>query len=314
MAKTRNGVIAALDIGTSKVVCFVARVDGQGLRVVGIGHQPAQGMRSGNIVDMEAATRAISSAVSTAEEMCGEHVREVIVGVSGGSAASHNQSLDVAIGHHEIGERDVRRVQQHIHLPAETADRDIIHSEAIGFSVDGTPVRDARGMFGEDLLHGGADLRRTAHHGRAGQRPAQALDGEQRLVKNLRGDGQHPALRIGHEAEAVHVADRHIDDLHRLQRHHPPVERRLAAAALDQQHLVQPSMTVHGEGPVVQHRARRDGFAMHDVGQVAGLAEQIVDADRRGCASHVRIVQDNGETLHRSVVPNLQKSADGRDA
>ena len=108
-------------------------------------------MRSGNIVDMEAATRAISSAVSTAEEMCGEHVREVIVGVSGGSPASHNQSLEVAIGHHEIGERDVRRVQQHIQLPAETADRDIIHSAAIGYSVDSTPVRDARGMFGERL-------------------------------------------------------------------------------------------------------------------------------------------------------------------
>ena len=108
-------------------------------------------MRSGNIIDMEAATRAISSAVSTAEEMCGEQVREVIVGVSGGSAASHNQSLEVAIGHHEIGERDVRRVLTHIHLPAETADRDIIHSEAIGYSVDGIPVRDARGMFGERL-------------------------------------------------------------------------------------------------------------------------------------------------------------------
>src|SRR6201999_2698474 len=103
------------------------------------------------IVDMEAATRAISSAVQTAEEMCGEHIREVIVGVSGGSPASDNQTLEVAIGHHEIGERDVRRVQQHIHLPAETADRDIIHSEAIGYSVDGTPVRDARGMFGERL-------------------------------------------------------------------------------------------------------------------------------------------------------------------
>ena len=69
MAKTRNGVIAALDIGTSKVVCFVARVDGQGLRVVGIGHQPSMGMRSGNIVDMEAATRAISSAVSMSTSM-----------------------------------------------------------------------------------------------------------------------------------------------------------------------------------------------------------------------------------------------------
>ena len=38
MAKTRNGVIAALDIGTSKVVCFVARVDGQGLRQAGPVH------------------------------------------------------------------------------------------------------------------------------------------------------------------------------------------------------------------------------------------------------------------------------------
>ena len=36
-------------------------------------------------------------------------------------------------------------------LPAETADRDIIHSAAIGYTVDGTPVRDARGMFGERL-------------------------------------------------------------------------------------------------------------------------------------------------------------------
>jgi cell division protein FtsA len=139
VAKTRNGVVAALDIGTSKVVCFVARVDGQGFAWSASAISRRMGMRSGNIVDMEAATRAISSAVSTAEEMCGEHVREVIVGVSGGSPASHNQNLEVAVGHHEIGERDVRRVQQHIQLPAETADRDIIHSAAIGYSVDGTP-------------------------------------------------------------------------------------------------------------------------------------------------------------------------------
>jgi hypothetical protein len=87
-----------------------------------------------------------------------------------------------------------------------------------------------------------------------------------------------------------------------------------AAAALDQQHLVQPGMAVHGQGPVVKHRAGRDRLAMHDVGQVAGLAEQIVDPDRggRGGASHVRIVQDKDETLHRFAQLNLQKSAVGR--
>ena len=64
--------------------------------------------------------------------------------MSGGSPASQNQGLEVAIGHHEIGERDVRRVLQQISLPAETADRDIIHSAAIGYTVDGTPASATR--------------------------------------------------------------------------------------------------------------------------------------------------------------------------
>jgi cell division protein FtsA len=149
--KARNGIVAALDIGTSKVVCFVARIDGSGLRVIGIGQHHSTGLRSGNIVDMEAATRAISSAVSAAEEMCGETVREVLVGVGGGQPASHNQQLDVQVGSHEIGERDVRRLLSQVHLPAETADRDLIHTLPIGYTVDGSPVVQPRGMYGERL-------------------------------------------------------------------------------------------------------------------------------------------------------------------
>ncbi len=151
MVKARNGIVAALDVGTSKVVCFVARIDSGGLRVIGIGHQPAGGLRSGNIVDMDAATRAISSAVSAAEEMCGETVREVIVGVGGGQPASHNQSLEVLIGSHEIGERDVRRLLSQVHLPAETGDRDLIHTLPVGYTVDGHDVVEPRGMYGERL-------------------------------------------------------------------------------------------------------------------------------------------------------------------
>jgi hypothetical protein len=48
----------------------------------------------------------------------------------------------------------------------------------------------------------------------------------------------------------------------------------LSAAALDQQDLMQPRMPVRCEFPFMQDRARRDGFAMHDVRQIAGFAEQ----------------------------------------
>lgn len=112
----------------------MARVDGASLEVVGIGHQPALGTFRGTSSTWAATPAPSPRRCRRREEMCGEQVRDVIVGVSGGSAASHNQSLEVAIGHHEIGERDVRRVQQHIQLPAETADRDVIHSAAIGYT------------------------------------------------------------------------------------------------------------------------------------------------------------------------------------
>lgn len=153
MVKARNGVIAALDIGSSKVCCFIARVEGNNqLRVVGIGHQPSSGIKGGNIVDMEAAEHALSSAVNAAEQMCGERVEEVIVGVGGGYPASHTFGVEVAIGGHEVADRDIRRVLSQVHLPAETSDRELIHTMPIGYSIDGRGgVRDPRGMYGERL-------------------------------------------------------------------------------------------------------------------------------------------------------------------
>src|SRR3546814_3137949 len=69
-AKTRNGLIAALDIGTTKCCCFIARPQGdRSLRVVGIGHQESRGLRNGVIVDMEAAEATIINTIHAAEQM-----------------------------------------------------------------------------------------------------------------------------------------------------------------------------------------------------------------------------------------------------
>src|SRR3546814_3813920 len=72
-AKTRNGLIAALDIGTTKCCCFIARPQGdRSLRVVGIGHQESRGLRNGVIVDMEAAEATIIHTVHRSEEHTSE--------------------------------------------------------------------------------------------------------------------------------------------------------------------------------------------------------------------------------------------------
>ena len=72
----RNGLIAALDIGTTKMCCFIARVAEDGRpSIVGIGHQISRGVRSGAIIDMEQAELAIRTTVHAAEQMAGETIQ-----------------------------------------------------------------------------------------------------------------------------------------------------------------------------------------------------------------------------------------------
>lgn len=153
LAKPRSGLIAALDIGTTKVVCFVAQVDpDEGIRVTGIGHQVSRGVRAGVIVDMEQAERSIRGAVHAAEQMAGETIREVFVNISAGSPASQTLPVAISIAGHEVGDADLRRVLGLGYLQTEASDREIIHSIPVNYSIDGSHgIRDPRGMYGERL-------------------------------------------------------------------------------------------------------------------------------------------------------------------
>ena len=82
--KQRHGLIAALDVGTTKMCCFIARAEGnESERIVGIGHQISRGIRCGAVVDMDEAEAAIRSTVETAEHMAGANIRQVVVNLSG---------------------------------------------------------------------------------------------------------------------------------------------------------------------------------------------------------------------------------------
>ncbi len=153
MSNTRHGVIAALDVGTSKACCFIARAAGErGLEIVGVGHRLSRGVRSGAIVDMEAARSSIVAAVQAAEDMAGETIREVTVGVSCGRPASITFGVEVAIAGHEVSQGDVRKVLEQGRQHRNGDDRQLLHSIPVGFSIDGSGgIRDPQGMFGERL-------------------------------------------------------------------------------------------------------------------------------------------------------------------
>jgi cell division protein FtsA len=150
--RPRGSLIAALDIGTTKVCCLIARVEADVPQVLGIGHQIGRGVRGGTIVDLEAAGASVVNAVHAAEQMAGETIERVVVNLSGGFSASRIIKAEIGVAGHEIGDAELQRVLEQGYLLREPGDRQIIHSVPVGFSIDDSRgIRDPRGMFGERL-------------------------------------------------------------------------------------------------------------------------------------------------------------------
>ena len=149
----RHGLIAALDVGTTKVCCFIARAQDDGvLRILGIGHHLSRGLRNGAVVDMDEAEDSIRAAVDAAEQQANERIRDVVVNLSGGAPVSSNVRVEVSVAGHEVGDADIRRMLEHGRLHDASPEKVLIHSIPIGYVVDGNDgIRDPRGMYGERL-------------------------------------------------------------------------------------------------------------------------------------------------------------------
>ena len=94
----RTPIVAALDIGTSKVCCVIARVTrDKRVSILGYGYNASKGIKNGVVVDVNQATIAVCNAVETAEQMANERITNVIVNVSGDRTRSVIRSSSVGI-------------------------------------------------------------------------------------------------------------------------------------------------------------------------------------------------------------------------
>ncbi|WP_337996120.1 cell division protein FtsA [Oleispirillum naphthae] len=154
----RRDILAALDVGSTKVTCFIAQGEGAEMRLLGIGTYRSTGLRHGVVVDMDATEAAVGNAVDAAEQMAGTRIERVILGVSGAQIRSHRVKAEVSVAGHAIQAADVVRVID----SASSALRDAedkaevesvpVHRIPVGFAVDGgAGVKDPTGMFGETL-------------------------------------------------------------------------------------------------------------------------------------------------------------------
>ncbi len=154
MAKPRNNYLAALDIGTTKVMCVIAEViSNDHLNIIGIGHQASLGVKSGIITNIQKAENAIREAVGTAEQMASINVHNVMVNISGAKQQSHSLNVEIPIAHgQEITNKDIQRLREESCKSIDPNSGDIIHCIPIEYNIDNNGgITDPIGMFGSVL-------------------------------------------------------------------------------------------------------------------------------------------------------------------
>ena len=150
-------VAVALDVGASKIACFIMKADGirrsdQTVRVAGAGYVQSRGFKGGVIVDMEEAAQAVAQAIERAEAMAGHPVHHVTAVTAGGGLTSHRVTAQVSLGAKPIADADLTRAIAAALSQVRYANRRPIHLIPVSWAVDGQRgVRDPRSMYGRSL-------------------------------------------------------------------------------------------------------------------------------------------------------------------
>src|ERR671918_2239037 len=92
-------LIAALDIGSSKVSALIVTRDADGrLRVLGTGQRESRGVKRGYVTDMEASEVAVREAVEIAERISGVTIDDFWASFAAGGLGIGNPKGEAEVG------------------------------------------------------------------------------------------------------------------------------------------------------------------------------------------------------------------------
>ena len=154
MAKAApEGLITALDIGSSKVSAMIAQKgDGGELVVLGTGQRESRGVKRGYIADMAATEAAVREAVEQAERIAGLNIENVWVGFSAGGLVSDVAEVELELGGHRVEQGDIDALLAAGRNSIDPQGRMVLHAQPALYTLDGlTGVKKPLGLHADRL-------------------------------------------------------------------------------------------------------------------------------------------------------------------
>ena len=156
MTSQPHRLVAALDLGSSKIVALIAEVVGDGrdagAKILGLGAERSSGIRRGVVRDIEEATRAIDKALRDAQRMAGVEVGTVYCGIAGEHVSGRSSHGLVSVTGDEIRTSDVARVNDMASNVSFGRDHELLHAIPQDYLIDQQGgINEPIGMTGSRL-------------------------------------------------------------------------------------------------------------------------------------------------------------------
>ncbi len=151
----KEQIVVGLEVGTSKVCAVVGEVlEDRNILIIGVGQAASDGVRKGEVIDMQAVGRCIHEAIANAEENANVEVHSVYASVSGGHIRSFNNRGTVIVNNDEgvITPAEVQNVLLNAKAVNIPMDHVVVHAIRQRFYVDGQDgIQNPVGMGGAKL-------------------------------------------------------------------------------------------------------------------------------------------------------------------
>ncbi|HLD77012.1 MAG TPA: cell division protein FtsA [Rickettsiales bacterium] len=155
MAKNfqKGKIIACLDIGSSKLMCLIAIINNDDIKILGYSHKESRGIVGGGISDMRLAQKSITNAVSEAERMAGLNIEKLLVNISGNQVTSTRKEESIKITSSMVKSSDISNLASKLRSQYRRDHREMIHLIPLQYRIDdSSPVINPRYMSGNKLF------------------------------------------------------------------------------------------------------------------------------------------------------------------
>ena len=167
MPPNKTALVAALDIGSSKIACLIARLKpclpsetlrgrSHAIELIGMSHIQSRGIKAGTVSDLNECEHAVRHAVALAERMARVRVESVLLSMSSGRLSGQLMEATAELRQGAVTQADIDRIVCAGMHHATGEGRTVLHTLPVSYSLDGIKgVRDPRGMvarhFGVDM-------------------------------------------------------------------------------------------------------------------------------------------------------------------